>query len=68
VRGNTEVLTPQLAMMHSHAARAHTLAAHNPERQNYPAVGPLQWSPELAAPFTGAAFLLRNNLSRLHAR
>ena len=24
-----------------------TLAAHNSERQNYPGVGPLQWSPEL---------------------
>ena len=24
-----------------------TLAAHNAERQNYPGVGPLQWSPEL---------------------
>jgi cysteine-rich secretory family protein len=30
------------------AAPQQTLEAHNRERQNYPGVGPLQWSPELA--------------------
>jgi pathogenesis-related protein 1 len=35
---------PALAQVSPAAA----LAAHNAERQNYPGVGPLQWSPELA--------------------